>query len=71
MKLMKWMLCFRIIAKLGNSKRQHCTQQEEKKKLGPTVQKKPTKEKKKERHKEEESLLFAYEPHEHFTCLGG
>ena len=23
MKLMKWWLCFRIIAKLGNSKRQH------------------------------------------------
>ena len=33
MKLMKRWLCFRITAKLGNSKRQHCSQQEKKKKL--------------------------------------
>ena len=46
MKLMKRWLCFRITAKLGNSKRQHCSQQEKKKKIyiyiyikGSTVQK--------------------------------
>ena len=31
MKLMKRRLCFRITAKLGNSKGQHCTRQEKKK----------------------------------------
>ena len=33
MKLMKRRLCFRITAKLGNSKRQHYSRQEKKKKL--------------------------------------
>ena len=28
MKLMKWRLCFKITAKLGNSKGQHCSRQE-------------------------------------------
>ena len=31
MKLMKWRLCFRVTAKLGNSKRQHYLWQEKKK----------------------------------------
>ena len=51
MKLMKQRLCFRITTKLGNSKRQHCSRLEKKKKyiyiyihmykVGPTVQKNP------------------------------
>ena len=43
MKLMKRRLCFRITAKLGNSKRQHYSRQEKKKnyiyKEGSTIQK--------------------------------
>ena len=48
MELMKRKLCFRITAKLENSKRQHCLWQERKKNnAGPTIQKSPWKEKKK------------------------
>lgn len=54
--LMKWKLCFRIIAKLENSNRQHYSQQDSKK---------PTK--KKKRRKE---FIFTYELQEHFLCLG-
>ena len=68
---MKRKLCFKITAKLGNSKRQHCSWQEGKKKKGGAhCLKKPTKEKKKGRQKGGESLLFAYEPYERFICLG-
>ena len=55
MKLMKRRLCFRITAKLGNSKRQPYSWQEKKKKIyiyiweGVHYLKKPVKEKKEER----------------------
>ena len=42
MKLMRQQICFRITAKLGNSKRQHCSRQEKKKiymKRGPLFKK--------------------------------
>ena len=42
MKLMKRRLCFRITAKLGNLKRQHCSQQEKKNiymRMGPLFKK--------------------------------
>ena len=35
MELMKRKLCFKITAKLGNSKRQHCSWQEKKKRIEP------------------------------------
>ena len=50
MELMKQKLCFRIVTKLGNSKRQHYSWQEEKNKVGPLFEKvHEEKEKKKER----------------------
>ena len=42
MKLMRQQICFRITAKLGNSKREHCSRQEKKKiymKRGPLFKK--------------------------------
>ena len=63
MELMKRKLCFRITAKLENSKRQHCLWQERKKNnAGPTIQKSPWKEKKKSRRKdkEEEESFYSH-----------
>ena len=74
---MKRRLCFRITAKLGNSKRQHYSWQEKKIYIyiyilaGVHYSKKPVKKKKKERQKGQGSLLLAYEPQECFICLAG
>ena len=81
MKLMKRRLYFKIIAKLGNSNRQHCSRQKYIYiyiymniyvcvRQGPLF-KKPSKKKKMERQKGQGSLLFTYEPQEHFICLVG
>ena len=76
---MKRRLCFRITAKLGNLKRQHCSWQEKKKKyiyiyiymkVRVHCSKKPAKKKKKERQKGQGSLLFAYELQKCFICSG-
>ena len=60
---MKWKLCFRIIAKLGNSKRQHCSRQEKKNKAGTIVRKSPQRKRKEEEKTEKKKslFLFAYE----------
>ena len=63
MKLMKQRLCFRITAKLENSKRQHYSRQEKKKKkyiyIYIYIYEKGS------------TLLFTYESQEHFICSGG
>ena len=57
--LMKQKLCFRITVRLGNSKRQHCSQQEIIRR-GPTVRKNPRENK----GRKGGDFLFAYKLYE-------
>ena len=66
--LMKQKLCFRITAKLGNPKRQHCSRQERKWGRAHYL-KNPAK--KKKIKKERKDFLFIYEPHKRFICSRG
>ena len=62
MKLMKRWLCFRITAKLGNSKGQHCSWQEKKKCTdieGSIVQKSPQR-KRKKRSRTDRNVFYSY-----------
>ena len=67
---MKRRLCFRITAKLGNLKRQHCSWQEKKKiyiyiyicKLGSTVRKSPRRKRRRKDKKDREVFYL------HMNC---
>jgi len=60
MELMKQRLCFRITAKMGNSKRQHCSQQEKKIEWGPLFEEKknPRRKRKEEGKTEKKKCLY-------------
>ena len=73
MKLMKRRLCFRITAKLGNSKGQHCTQQEKKKCIyieGSTVQKSPRR-KRKKRSRKDKKVFYSHMNHRNASYVQG
>ena len=73
MKLMKRWLCFRITAKLGNSKGQHCSWQEKKKCTyieGSIVQKSPQR-KRKKRSRTDRNVFYSYMNHKNASYVQG